>query len=86
MDMNLFLSSAVWSKTALKTCAEFAEAFVHTTKAPPEVVVNYTRNIGVLVSYFYRLLIQHRCGREESEEHVYSVQSVVQRSVWRGNE
>ena len=83
MDMNLFLSSAVWSKTTLKTCAEFAEAFAHTTKAPPEVVENYTQNIGVLVSSFYRLLIQHR---EESEEHVYSVQAVAQRSVWRGNE
>ena len=56
MDMNLQLFGLKpHEKFILMTCAEFAEAFAHTTKAPPEVVENYTRNIGVLVSSFYRL-------------------------------
>ena len=39
-------------KFILKTCGEFAEAFAHTTKASPDLIESYTKNIGVLVSSF----------------------------------
>ena len=49
------------------TCAEFAEAFAHT---PPEVVENYTRNIGVLVLSFMAcssILIQRKFSIDVGE-------------------